>query len=211
MKNKAICLAILFLLIGSNVFSQITTNQLEKKPDSRFSVFTTWLSFSNFGKTETNTQHYELQARYYLTKKDAIGLKLATWKLFAPMGIPIWNEQFLATEAFYPGRLRENGIGISYQRMLWKGLFAAVEIMPIKTSYLDYSKQKIASGFKLYNSYHLGYHIALGKKKRFFIEPQFHVNHWPINTNVPESFNSEEDQWNNYFFMEPNLYIGMKF
>jgi len=73
------------------------------------------------------------------------------------------------------------------------------------------SNAKVGSGFKLYNSYHLGYHLPLFKRGRFYIEPQLHVNHWPINTNVPESFSGEEDKWNNFFLIEPNLYLGIKF
>ena len=209
MKIKAICLTIFCLLIGTYGYSQ--SNSINQQSDYKYSVFTTWLSLSNFGKPETNTHHYEIQARYYFSKKDAIGLKIATWKLFAPMGIPIWDEQFLENESFYPGRLRETGVGATYQRKLWKGLFATIEIMPKKTTYLDATGTKIGDGFKLYNSYHVGYHLSLFKKGRFFIEPQFHVNHWPVNTNVPESFKIEEDKWNNYFLVEPNLYFGIKF
>jgi len=58
-------------------------------------------------------------------------------------------------------RQRETGIGVTYQRMLWKGLFAAVEILPMFNKYLDENKKKIGNGFKLYTSYHVGYHISL--------------------------------------------------
>lgn len=211
MKFSTILITVLLITSGINGYAQNSSTKIELKPKYKFSVFTTWLSFSNFGKSETNTQHYEIQSRYHLTDKDAVGLKIATWKLFAPMGIPIWDEEFLDRESFYPGRLRETGLGITYQRKLWKGLFTALEIMPKKTTYLNELNSKIGSGFKLYNSYHLGYHIPLFKNKRVFIEPQLHVNHWPINTNVPESFKIEEDKWNNYFLIEPNLYLGIKF
>lgn len=211
MKFSPITLTALFILISCSGFAQDISTNKESNPDFKFSVFTTWLSFSNFGKPETNTHHYEVQARYYLTDKDAIGIKAATWKLFAPMGIPIWDEQFLDKEAFYPGRLRETGVGVTYQRKLWKGLFAVLEILPLRTTYLDEADIKVGSGFKLYNSYHLGYHLPLFKKGRFFIEPQLHVNHWPVNTNVPETFKAEENKWNNYFLIEPNLYLGIKF
>jgi len=79
----------LFILVSVSGFCQNTTTNSKSTADYNFSVFTTWLSFSNFGKPETNTHHYEIQARYHLTNKDAVGVKVATWKLFAPMGIPI--------------------------------------------------------------------------------------------------------------------------
>jgi len=177
----------------------------------KFSINTTWLSFSNFGKPDTNTHHYELQARYYLSEKDAVGVKLATWKLFAPVGIPLWDDQFLKKDSFYPGRLRESGIGVTYQRRLWKGLFVNLEVLPLFTTYLNEDQTKAGKGFKLYNSYHVGYHVPLFKKGRFFLDPQLHVNHWPINTNVPEEFEAMEANWSNFFFIEPNLILGYKF
>jgi len=183
----------------------------ENSKDYKFSISTVLWTFTNFGKPETNTQHYEIQGRYYLNSKDAIGVKAVTWKLFAPMGIPLWSDQLLNKESFYPGRVRESGVGITYQRKLWKGLFATLEVLPLFTSYIDENKKNIGNGFKLYNSYHLGYHIPLFKKGRFYIEPQLHVNHWPINTNVPQEFQVEEAKWNNFFFIEPNIYIGIKF
>lgn len=210
MKFFKFYLCTLSFFISAAAFSQ-SASDFGEESKHECAIFTTWLSFSNFGKPETNTHHYEIQARYQLTSKDAFGIKLATWKLFAPMGIPIWNEGFLDEQSFYPGRLQEYGIGLTYQRKLWRGLFASLEVLPLRTTYLDANDKELTKGFKLYNSYHLGYHITLFKKGRFFIEPQFHVNHWPINTNVPEAFKAEETKWNDYFFIEPNLYLGIKF
>ena len=95
--------------------------------------------------------------------------------------------------------------------MLWKGLFASVEVLPLYKTYLDLDDKKIANGFKLYNSYHFGYHFAFGKKKQFFIEPQFHCNVWHFDTNTPDSFKQLDNKWDSYFLFEPNLYIGIKF
>lgn len=203
-----ICLSQLSAQVSINKKS----NKTESSPtDYKYSIYTPYLSFVNFGKSDINTQHYELLFGYQLTQKDRIGIKLATWKLFAPMGIPIWDEKFLDRNAFYPGRLKETGVGLSYQRKLWKGLFVTFEMLPLRTEYINNEGNTIAKGYKQYHSYHLGYQIPLFKKGRIFIEPQFHVNHWIINTNVPESFRNEEVKWNNYFLIEPNLYIGIKF
>ncbi len=208
---RRITLIVLGILTTVFCFGQSSSIIDGSKTNYRYAINTTWLSFSNFGNPETNTEHYELHARYYITEDDAIGIKLATWKFFAPLGIPIWNEKFLDREYFYPGRLRETGAGVIYQRKLWKELFATLEILAFKTSFLDQEGSKIQSGFKLYNSYHIGYHIPLFRKGRIFIEPQIHVNHWPINTNVLSSFKVEEDKWGNIFLIEPNIYLGIKF
>jgi hypothetical protein len=179
-------------------------------PEYKFSVSTTWLTFANFGAEKTNTHHYEFHFGYKLTPKDKIGIKVATWELFAPMGIPLGDAIQMKESTFFPGKLHEEGIGITYQRMLWKGLFAAIEIMPLRKTYFDDNNKKIGSGFKLYTTYHLGYHIPL-LKNRMYIDPQVHCNYWPIDTNAPQSFQAEENKWNNYMLFEPNLYIGVNF
>lgn len=179
-------------------------------PYYKFSVSTTYLTFANFGSEKTNTHHYEFHFGYKLSPKDKIGIKVATWKLFAPMGIPIGDAIKMEESTFFPGKLSEKGIGVIYQRLLWKGLFATIEIMPLKKTYLDENNNKIGSGFKLYTTYHLGYHIPL-LKNRMYIEPQIHCNYWPIDTNTPQSFQVEENKWNNYVLFEPNLYIGINF
>jgi hypothetical protein len=162
----------------------------------------------------THTQHIELHIKRDLDDKNIIGLKLATWRLFQPMGIVWWDgllDKIESESEFYPGHVRESGIGITYQRMLWKGLFATVEVLPQFKTYLDEDNNKVGDGFKLYNSYHLGYHFAFGKEKRFFIEPQVHCQHWMFDTNTPEEFKALDDKWRNYFLFEPNLYFGIKF
>lgn len=162
----------------------------------------------------THTQHIELHVKRNLDNKNIIGIKFATWRLFQPMGILWWDgllDKVDSGSEFYPGHVRETGLGITYQRMLWKGLFATVEVLPQFKTYLDEGGSKIQNGFKLYNSFHLGYHFAFGKSKRFFVEPQVHSQFWVFDTNTPEEFKQLDDKWRNYFLFEPNLYLGIKF
>ncbi|MTB51018.1 hypothetical protein [Lewinella sp. W8] len=161
-----------------------------------------------------HTQHLELHVKRNLDNQNIIGLKLVTWRLFQPMGILWWDGLLdkLDTESeFYPGHVRASGVGVSYQRMLWKGLFASVEVVPQFQTYLDLDKNKAGDGFQVYNSYHLGYHLAFGKRKRFFIEPQVHCQHWLFDNDAPEGFKALDEKWRDYFLFEPNLYFGIKF
>jgi hypothetical protein len=161
-----------------------------------------------------HTQHIEIHVKRNLDNKNIIGVKLATWRLFQPMGIQFSDGLLdkLDTESeFYPGHVRESGIGVSYQRMLWKGLFATVEVLPQFQRYEDLDGNKVGDGFKLYNSYHLGYHFAFGGQKQFFLEPQLHVNQWMFESEAPEGFKELDDKWDNYFLFEPNIYLGLKF
>lgn len=164
--------------------------------------------------SRTSTQHLELHLKRNLDNQNIIGVKFASWRLFRPMGITWWDGLLdkLETESeFYPGHVRELGIGITYQRMLWKGLFATVEVLPQFQTYLDLDGKKIGNDFKLYTSYHLGYHISFGKKKRFFIEPQINCMYWMFGNNAPAGFKELDDKWRNYFLFEPQIYLGMNF
>ena len=211
MKTKRITMAILFALSLTSTFGQDQTKQpSEISTERKFSLSTPYYSFLNFGEEKTNTHHFELQVGYKITPKDKIGIKLTTWKLFAPMGMPMQEQLKFDESNYYPGRLRERGIGVTYQRMLWKGLFATIEVLPQLKTYLDENDKKIGNGFKLYTSYHLGYHIAFFND-RMFVEPQIHCQYWPVDTNTPQSFKEMDDSWNNYFLFEPNLYIGFNF
>ncbi|WP_147677424.1 hypothetical protein [Algibacter pacificus] len=208
-----ICLTLCTL----NVFAQSNNVSLKNKDsDFKYRVSFPAIILGNIGKggERTNTQHYELHIKKELDAKNIVGIKLATWRLFQPMGIQWWDgllDKIDSETEFYPGYLRETGIGVSYQRMLWKGLFASVEVLPQYKTYLDLDNKKIANGFKLYNSFHLGYHFAFGKNKRFFIEPQVHSQFWVFDTNTPDAFKQLDNRWKNYFLFEPNLYIGIKF
>jgi len=211
LETKIFTLAFLIAISTTSIFGQ---NQTEKSKvestERKFLVSTTYLSFVNFGEEKTNTHHYELHVGYKLTPKDRIGIKLATWKMFAPMGMPMQEQLKFDESNFYPGRLRESGLGITYQRMLWKGVFATIEVLPQLKTYIDKNDENIGNGFKLYTSYHLGYHLSMVKGK-IYIEPQIHCQNWSIDTNTPQSFKEQENGWNTYFLFEPNLYIGFTF
>lgn len=162
----------------------------------------------------TSTQHIELHVKRNLDNKNIIGVKFAHFRLFQPMGITWWDgllDKIETKSEYYPGHVRTIGLGLSYQRMLWKGLFATAEVLPQMLTYLDENADKIVNGFKLYTSYHLGYHIAFGKKKHFFIEPQINCMLWTSDNNSPNGFKQLNDKWRNYFLLEPQIYLGWNF
>jgi len=210
MRRLILVFAMSAAMVGITWGQTIKSSGEDSVPGYKYSVSTTYLSFLNFGEEKTNTHHYEIHVGYKLTPKDKISIKVATWKMFAPMGMPMQEQLKFDENNFYPGRLIETGIGVTYQRMIWRGLFATVEILPQLKTYLDENDKKIDKGFKLYTSYHLGYHKSFFKD-RIYIEPQIHCQYWPVNTNVPQAFKDIDDEWNDYFLFEPNLYIGVNF
>lgn len=212
--KKSISALLMIAVFTTQAFNQIPQGRAggftkDPVPAYKFSVSTTYFTFINFGPKSVSM--YEFHFGYKITPKDRIELKAATWRLFEPMGIPFWDPLLQKESEWYPGRIRESGIGFTYQRLLWKGLFAQIEILPLWKIYLDENKNNIGDGFKLYTSYHLGYHIPLFKN-RIFIEPQIHCNYWPIDSNGPQGFEEKETRWpKNYFLFEPNIFIGVKF
>lgn len=159
-------------------------------------------------------QMIEFHVKRNLDNKNIVGFKFATWRLFQPMGITWWDgllDKIESGSEYYPGHVRATGIGITYQRMLWKGLFATAEILPQRLTYLDLDKNKIKNGFSLYSSYHLGYHIELGKKKHIFLEPQIDCKIWTSDNQAPDGFKQLDEKWRNYFLFEPQIYLGWKF
>lgn len=211
--KKGITLFLLFIFLAGKAYTESGISAQSTKPDLNFSFCTTWHSFLNFGEEETNIHMYEFHFGYKLTSKDKIEVKFATWELFEPLGIQLWDSSHLLQESsYYPGRLQEYGIGLCYQRILWKGLFAAIEILPLMQSYLDENNDKLSGGFRLYTSYHLGYQFSFFHE-RVFITPQIQCNYWPIMTDGPDSFKSvEKNNWNkNIVLFEPNIYIGINF
>ena len=161
-----------------------------------------------------STQHLELHVKRNLDNKNIIGVKLASFRLFQPMGITWWDgiiDKMETKSEYYSGHVRATGIGITYQRMLWKGLFATVEVLPQFQTYTDLNGNKLGNSFKLYTSYHLGYHIGFGKKKHFFIEPQINCMLWTSDNNAPDGFKQLDDKWRNYFLFEPQIYLGWNF
>ena len=152
---------------------------------------------------------FQLNAGYWITDKDVVSLEAITWKYHAPLGIP-YGSSFGEEGYDYPGSIREYGVGVVYQRFLWKGLYTSLQVLPLRRVYLDKSDKTIQKGFQLFSTLRLGYHVPLFKN-RFFIEPSIAATFWPVSTNRPAGFKAQDDKWNKYFLGEPGLHLGYKF
>jgi hypothetical protein len=153
---------------------------------------------------------YQLTLGYWPDDKNAFFLNGVTWKYNAPIGIPLGDPDFGDPSQEYPGYARDFGLGVGYQRMLWKGLFAAAYVTPFLKSFHPSNGDADRSGFQLYLQAQAGYQFDLFKG-RFFVKPMLAFNYWPINTNFPASFREKEDRWPNYYLFEPHLNIGFRF
>ncbi len=153
---------------------------------------------------------YELNYGYRFTVKDAIIVNATTWKYPEPLGIPLANDKKYKHMEDYPGYVRAYGIGITYQRFLWKQVYSSIHANTFVQNFYDEQNKKIQRGFQLYLQTRVGYRLELFKK-RFFLEPSISFNYWPINTNFPDTFLQMEKNWANYFLFEPHLNFGISF
>jgi hypothetical protein len=151
----------------------------------------------------------QLNAGYRLTPRDTLSVEAITWRYYHPLGIPYWGGSFESPDEEYPGHVREYGVGLAYQRFLWKGIYSSLSAVPFWRQYYDSRANRIGNGFQLFLTLRLGYHLVL--MDRVFLEPSIAFTHWPVSTNVPEEFAVLDKKWPSYFLFEPGLHAGVKF
>ncbi|MFT5679942.1 MAG: hypothetical protein ACI8RZ_000847 [Myxococcota bacterium] len=144
-----------------------------------------------------------------LTPKDVLIVEAITWQYHGPLGVP-WGTTEDAPSTSFPGRARDYGVGLAYQRFLWRDAFTALHAMPFVQQYFDEDNQKLQTGFQLFMTLRFGYHFEFWSD-RLFLEPSVAFTAWPINTNLPDDFAKVEAQWPGYFLFEPGLNIGWNF
>ena len=160
----------------------------------------------------TNPPNFaQLNFGYRITGKDVISLELRTWKYAWPNGIhPFLNKSYGKPEEEFPGYIREYGFAVAYQRFLWKGIYAELNVMPTWQSFVNKEGNKIDNGFQIFNTYRVGYHIKLFKD-RLFIQPSIAITHRAYHTKMPDGFKQLDDQWSKFVFGEPGLHFGYNF
>ena len=145
-----------------------------------------------------------------MTGRDVISIELITWKHAWPLGInPFLNNSYGKPEEKFPGYIREYGIGLAYQRFLWKGLYVAVHAMPMVQTFKNESGGKVGNGFIIFNTNRIGYHIKL-VKDRCFLQPSLGIAGRAYHTEMPDGFKQKDDKWPKYT-PEPGLHFGYNF
>jgi len=203
--KRTLSLCILFIALGANaLFAQAYTSDETPKKHFVSSSF-----FMLFNLLPNPPSFYQLNYGYRFSPKDALIVEAITWKYNAPLGIP-YGPSYEQPEERFPGYARDYGVGLAYQRFLYKGFYSMSHAMPFYQEYRNPDKGKIGTGFMLFLTQRFGYHVKLFNNQ-LFVEPSVAITHWPINTNMPESFQKLENKWNNYFLFEPGLHVGIKF
>ena len=195
--KKLISTTLVITLFSTMVFCQTENTEADFK---RHSIGSTLFLLGNIGDS---VRFMQFNYGYRLTPKDNLIVEAFTWTYYEPLGT------YGSSEAFYPGKVKAYGIGLGYQRFLWKNLFTTVEPSFILQQFYDLDDTKIQKGFQLYLQFFLGYRFEFFKK-RLFIEPAYALKYWPVNTNFPDSFAEIEAGAHKYKF-EPSLNFGFKF
>lgn len=152
----------------------------------------------------------QLNLGYRITGKDVVSLEFITWKYAWPLGMnPFYNDSYGKPEEEFPGYIREYGIALAYQRFFWKGLYAAIHVMPTLQTFVDENGKRVDDGFQLFCTNRVGYHVKLFKD-RFFIEPSLGIAYRPYQTEMPGAFKQKDDKWPK-FTPEPGLHVGFNF
>lgn len=140
---------------------------------------------------------------YQFTQKDRVFVEYNTWKYAEPMGT------YGHSEEFYPGFIRTHGIGIGYQRFIWKGLFASGTATNFYKQYYDENDNKTQAGYQLYLQSGVGYRFEFFNN-RLFVEPAWIIKYWPVDTNIPDDF-AKIAEGTPKTIWEPSLNFGFKF
>lgn len=199
-------------LVSALTFLSSPASGQVKEQDStagRHFVGSSLFMLANAFPLEDPPSFYQLNYGYHLTNRDVLSIEAITWTYHAPLGIPFGPSYGSAEEA-YPGSVKEYGLGVAYQRFLWKDLYTAAHALPLLKDYRDREGEHLQNGFQLFLTLRAGYQLRL-LNDRFFLEPSVAVTHWPISTNMPESFAAAESSWPNYFLFEPGLHFGVRF
>jgi len=206
--QKKILGFVLILIMTSTLHLKAQYAKTDSTYKRRF-VGSTMFLLGNFATT--NSPNFaQLNLGYRITGRDVISLEAITWKSAWPLGInPIFNKLYGTPEEKFPGYIRDYGIGVAYQRFFWKGLYAAIHVMPMVQKFVNENGSKAGNGFMIFNTFRVGYHIKLFKD-RFFIQPSVGFAGRPYHTKMPDAFKQKDDKWPKYTF-EPGLHFGFNF
>ncbi|MEJ1929817.1 hypothetical protein WDZ92_05985 [Nostoc sp. NIES-2111] len=206
MKRKLLLAFLLAHLLGGVSYAQLVqSDSLFRRYYVGTSAFVTF----NLLPIPNPPDFYQLNAGYWLTKRDVLSVEAITWTYRHPLGIP-YGPDYESDSLNYPGRVQAYGLGLAYQHFWWKGLYTQVHATPFLQKFKTTTGEGTKTGFQLFTVARLGYHFAFWKN-HFFIEPSVACTYWPINTGVPEGFKRLDRKYPSYFLMEPGFHVGYKF
>jgi len=199
---------LLIIILSASISSAFCQEKKEKTNGKKHFIGSTLFVLAT-PILSPSPEYLQLNYGYRITTNDVISVEAITWAYHAPVGIPYGSVKDSQNYNF-PGKVKGYGIGFAYKRFIWKKAYTAIHSTALHQNYLDLNNQIIKSGFQLFNTLRFGYQFQFFNN-RLFLEPSLAFTYWPINTNLPSSFQIEEDKWPNYFLFEPGLHFGINF
>jgi hypothetical protein len=199
---RSLCLGIALSVIASTALSAEESGRQPSKLSIESSL---WMLANMFPDP---ADFYQLGVGFWLDEKNELYVNGTTWKYATPLGIPYGPDYGSAAER-YPGYIRAFGLGLGYQRFLWKGLFVSASATPFLLCFRGTADEDLGSGFQLYLQGRLGYQIDFFGGL-LFLRPSVSFNAWPVNSGLPSSFRAREEAWPSYFLCEPHFDFGFK-
>jgi len=210
MQWKRILSALIFLLVITATFNHVLAQTDAgsaqvgmQASDKRHAIGSSLFLLGNLAPGDP-VYFFQLNYGYQLTHQDIIFTEAITWTYYEPLGT------YGSSDEKYPGKIRAWGLGVGYQRFLWKHFYMTAQATPFWQQFFDEDDQKIQNGFQLYLQSRFGYRFEF-LNQRWFLEPSVACNYWPVNTNFPEAFEEIERGNPNYFLFEPGLNFGFRF
>ena len=195
----------LVLIVSSGV--QITYAQETDSIPKKYFIGSTFFMLANL--LPEPPQYYQLNFGYRFNARNVVTFEAITWNYKGPLGRQ-YGPHYENPASNFPGKVRAFGAGLTYKRFLWKQAYAQVHSTLLRQHYLNPEGEKIQSGYQLFNTVRLGYQFRFWKN-RLFIEPSIACTFWPVNTNLPDSFQVQEDKFPKHFLGEPGLHFGINF
>jgi len=206
MKTSLLLSFLMGLMLPTSAYAQ--SEEEESAKPKQFLGSSLFMLF-NLLPVDDPPSYAQLNYGRWLTEKDVLIVEAITWQYHGPLGVP-WGQGGGNPDALFPGTARDIGVGLAYQRYLWKDAYTALHATPFVQQYFDEAGERIQTGFQLFMTLRFGYHFEFWDDRLFF-EPSVAFTSWPINTNLPESFAEKEEMWPSYFLFEPGLTVGMFF
>jgi len=204
MKRNYFLLTLICLLVSLSTQAQNTPTE-----DKKYFVGSTMFILYNLVPDKQPPHYAQLNFGYRITPKDVVSVEAISWRYYGPLGRQ-YGPEYENPESAFPGKAQVFGAGLAYKRFLWKRAYAQIHATAFHQNFLDREDNKIQSGFQLFNTVRIGYQFQFFKN-RLFLEPSLAVTFWPVNTNLPESFQVQEDKFDKYFLGEPGLHFGFNF
>lgn len=197
----------LILALAFICSSQFAFAQEEKPTDKKCFVGSTFFMLLNLVDDPEPPHYAQINFGYRFSEKNVLSLEAITWRYYEPLGVPLPEKK--SAENF-PGYVKAYGLGLAFKRFLWKQSYVQLHSTLMRQSFMDKEDKLIQKGTQLFNTLRIGYQFRFFDN-RIFIEPSLAMTFWPINTNLPESFQKLEDQQSSYLLGEPGLHFGINF